>query len=68
MLQILSNKKLSDLEEFHIWHRHLTVQVKQRYINRSVCVLFHCKLNFLLKISENYFWMSSFNVSGTLLK
>ena len=59
MLQILSNK-ISDMKEFHIWHRHSTIQVKHSYIAKSVCVLFHWKLNFSLKIFVNfrkYLWV-----------
>ena len=67
MSQILSNKKkLSDLQEFYIWYRHLTTHVKHRYITKSMCVLFHCKFNFSLKISVNFrknFWMSYFNMN-----
>ena len=33
----------SDLPEFHIWHRHLTIQVKHNYISKSVCVFYFAK-------------------------
>ena len=36
-----SIKKLSDVQEFHIWHRHLSIQVKHSFIAKSACVLFH---------------------------
>ena len=49
----VASKKLSDLQEFHIRHRHLTIQVKHSYISKSVCVLFHWKL----------FWKSYFNMN-----
>ena len=33
-------KKLSDLQEFYVWHRYLTIHVKHSYITKSVCVYF----------------------------
>ena len=29
-------KQLSDLQESHIWHRHLNIQVNHSYISKSV--------------------------------
>ena len=34
-------KKLSELLEFHIWRRDLTIQIKHSYITKCLCVLFH---------------------------
>ena len=33
-------KELSDLQEFHIWHRLLTIQGKHSYFTKSVCVFY----------------------------
>ena len=33
-------KRKNLFEEFHIWHRHLTVQVKHSYILSSLCLLY----------------------------
>ena len=59
-------KKPSDLEELHTWHRHLTIQIKCSYITNSLCVLFHSKLNFSLKVFVNLwksFWMLQFKMN-----
>ena len=47
---LIQLKNLSDLQEFRIRHRHLSILVKYSYIANSEGVLFHWKLNFSLKI------------------
>ena len=40
MLQILPPKKLFNLQEFHIWHRHLFNYLDQTQLQYSVCLCF----------------------------
>ena len=70
-VQIWTKKEVFEQQEFHIWQRHLTIQVKHSYIIKSDCVLYHRKLIFppkkLYFIFQHNLQQSS-SVNRTLFK